>query len=231
MTAADVQERGGGPDPAGRVPVATSRSQGWSVLAALVERVGARSTVPEPGGLLRQPAPVPIGRGARLAAGHRRWSRWGIGAGVAAVAAAVVAVVALSASPAPPTRTVALTGQPGVVASVALTTPVVGHPGHLAGVGAGSGPGPHGVDEVDVGSVVGGGQLPDQRTAGPARGAAVLRRPARPDHHRLGQRPGRPHRAGRLRRLNLADGWPTADLHEDRLPVGTLGVSSRRAPD
>ena len=46
----------------------------------------------------------------------------GIGAGVAAVAAAVVAVMALSASPAPPTRTVAMTGQPGVVASVSLTT-------------------------------------------------------------------------------------------------------------
>lgn len=91
--------------------------------ARVVERIGARSTVPDPGTSAEPPpAPVPIDE-APARAGHRRWSRVaGIGAGVAAVAAAAVAVMALSASPAPPTRTVAMTGQPGVVASVSLTT-------------------------------------------------------------------------------------------------------------
>jgi hypothetical protein len=60
------------------------------------------------------------GAGSR---GGRRRRGWiaGAGAAVLAVAAAIVAVVAVGVSPAPPPRTVALTGERGVVASVQLT--------------------------------------------------------------------------------------------------------------
>jgi len=51
---------------------------------------------------------------------RRRWMA-GAGAAVLAVAAGIVAVVAIGSSSAPPPQRVALTGEPGVVASVALT--------------------------------------------------------------------------------------------------------------
>jgi hypothetical protein len=76
-----------------------------------------------PSGSLAVVAPVG-GSGGREAAGrtgHRR--RWiaSAGAAVLAVAAGIVAVVAIGSSPAPPQQRVALTGERGVVASVALT--------------------------------------------------------------------------------------------------------------
>ena len=57
-----------------------------------------------------------------LAVGRKR--RWmvGVGTAVAAAAAAVVAVGALGSTPTPPSKTVALTGEKGVLASVSLTT-------------------------------------------------------------------------------------------------------------
>lgn len=70
-------------------------------------------------------APAGAGRSDELARrraeGTRR--RWMVGAGVAigAVAAAAAALLITGGTPAPPTRTVALTGEPGVVASVSLT--------------------------------------------------------------------------------------------------------------
>jgi hypothetical protein len=55
------------------------------------------------------------------AAKHRRWMV-GAGAALVAVAAAVMAVLTLGGAPVPPSRSVALTGPSGVVASVSLTT-------------------------------------------------------------------------------------------------------------
>lgn len=70
------------------------------------------------------PTPTPPSIDEVRVAGRRNRRRRmaGIGAAVVAVAAAVVAVVALSTSPTPPIRTVALTGQAGVVASISLST-------------------------------------------------------------------------------------------------------------
>ena len=91
----------------------------------------------------------------------------GIGAGVAALAAAVVAVMALSASPAPPTRTVAMTGQAGVVASVSLTTQSWGTRATLRESGQTPGQILTVSMKSDVGPLVGGRQLSDHRTTGP----------------------------------------------------------------
>jgi len=75
--------------------------------------VGGRVAGPEPASLDEARARALRGRRGRAAA---------VVGAVAAVAAAVLAVVALSAGSGAPTRTVALTGQRGVVASVSLTT-------------------------------------------------------------------------------------------------------------
>jgi hypothetical protein len=61
--------------------------------------------------------PEAVGRTGRR---RRQWIT-GAGAAVLAVAAGIVTVVAIGSSPAPPPRTVALAGERGVVASVALT--------------------------------------------------------------------------------------------------------------
>ncbi|HEV3132392.1 MAG TPA: hypothetical protein VGY51_10555 [Acidimicrobiales bacterium] len=74
-------------------------------------------------GHLSQSGPRARGRRRRRLAG-------GVGALVAA-AAAITAVVALGGAPAPPSRTMALRGQPGVVASIALTSQSWGTRGTL----------------------------------------------------------------------------------------------------
>jgi hypothetical protein len=81
--------------------------------AALYAPSGSLAVVPPGGG-----SGVP--EAARRTGRNRRWIA-GAGAAVLAVAAGIVTVVALGSSPAPPQRTVALTGEHGVVASVELT--------------------------------------------------------------------------------------------------------------
>jgi hypothetical protein len=81
--------------------------------AALYGPSGSLAVVPPVAGSGRPVAGGPTGH-------RRRWMA-GAGAAVLAVAAGIVAVVAIGSSPAPPQQRVALTGQPGVVASVALT--------------------------------------------------------------------------------------------------------------
>jgi hypothetical protein len=68
--------------------------------------------------------------GPRALGGRRRRLAAGVGALLAA-AAAITAVVALGGASAPPSRTTALTGQPGVVASIALTSQTWGTRGTL----------------------------------------------------------------------------------------------------
>jgi hypothetical protein len=67
--------------------------------------------------------PVPPGEASPSGVGRRRARRWVTAGAVASVAAAVVAAILLSrSSVAPPaSRTVALSGQPGVTAAIALT--------------------------------------------------------------------------------------------------------------
>jgi hypothetical protein len=67
----------------------------------------------------------PLARSGR----RRRWA--GAGGALVAAAAAITAVVALGGAPAPASRTTALTGQPGVVASIALTSQSWGTRGTL----------------------------------------------------------------------------------------------------
>jgi hypothetical protein len=74
-------------------------------------------------GTVAGPTPVLPDGVARTGPGRTRRRRMvGAGVVVGAVAAAVVAVVLLGGAQTPPTRTVALTGQRGVVASVSLTS-------------------------------------------------------------------------------------------------------------
>jgi hypothetical protein len=68
--------------------------------------------------------------GPRALGGRRRRLAAGVGALLAA-AAAITAVVALGGASAPASRTTALTGQPGVVASIALTSQSWGTRGTL----------------------------------------------------------------------------------------------------
>ena len=70
----------------------------------------------------RSGAPATSGRRRRLA---------GVGGALVAAAAAITAVVALGGAPAPASRTTALTGQTGVVASIALTSQSWGTRGTL----------------------------------------------------------------------------------------------------
>ncbi len=73
-------------------------------------------------GTFAGPTPVLPAGVARTGSGRtRRRRKVGAGVVVGAVAAAVVAVVLLGGAQTPPTRTVALTGQRGVVASVSLS--------------------------------------------------------------------------------------------------------------
>jgi hypothetical protein len=70
----------------------------------------------------------PVVAGSDGQGGLRRSRRWlaGVGVAVVGVAAAVVAAVTLTGSPPAPARTVALAGESGVVARVALTAQASG---------------------------------------------------------------------------------------------------------
>jgi hypothetical protein len=70
-------------------------------------------------------------RSGPRAVGSRRRRFVGAGGALLAAAAAITAVVALGGAPAPASRTTALTGQPGVVASIALTSQSWGTRGTL----------------------------------------------------------------------------------------------------
>lgn len=61
-------------------------------------------------------------RGRRPAEGKKKWVTAAACVAAVAAAVAVVAAVALGGSSTPPTRTVALSGEPGVTASVVLTS-------------------------------------------------------------------------------------------------------------
>ena len=126
----------------------------------------------------------------------------GIGAAVVAVAAAVVAVVALSTSPTPPIRTVALTGQPGVVASISLSTQSWGTRATLRE----SGQAPGQVLTVSMKSSSGrwwvAGSYRTTGRSGTVEVQLSCAVPGQPDHHCLGQRPGRAQGARRVRQLS-----------------------------
>ncbi len=82
------------------------------------------STRPGSDGVTTGPVPVlpPAGAGREDSGRTRRRRMVGAGVALGAAAAAIVAVVVLGATQAVPTRTVALTGERGVVASVSLTS-------------------------------------------------------------------------------------------------------------
>jgi hypothetical protein len=88
---------------------------------AQVDRLGGeRLRIEPPADLEHEPAAVaePVTRLA-TAPKRRRWVTVGV---VAAAVVAIVSLVSLTGSPSPTTRTVALTGEPGVTASVALSS-------------------------------------------------------------------------------------------------------------
>ncbi len=91
-----------------------------------VEQLGAVEGRPAGVVPLSLSGPPPSTQGSVPGAARRPnrpgWRRRWVFVGAAAAAAAVVAAFLLSGAPAPPARTVALSGQPGVQASISLTS-------------------------------------------------------------------------------------------------------------